>query len=1147
MACRPASPPGIRAAFLPLVIASLALWVSGCDQNGGGAPTDPLDPGGSQAPATGHLQVEVTTVGGPLPESFTLRVGTARGPVPVRGKSDLSDLPVGALEVGLEGVPGWCTVAGDNPRTVQVAARALTATPFFVACDPDRGILPRASGAPGTATVGPQGGVVQAVAPDGSRMRLTVPPGALSSPTEIRITPAAFQGLSGLVASFTGGAILEPAGLRFQVPATFALTPAGGTASLRFVAGAVFDEGGAPEWQLPRMDEAEESLLLDIRHFSGGVLGELFPGAWADVVEGLGLVPEVHPFGPTLQPISGAPGVVRQAPICVQVTSPQAGAPEPVPFLRAPVTFLRVEGPVRQFSPVEVFTDAGGVACAHPRIFDVDVHPSGSWVLAVAVAFPNTTFESGTRTSLFVFHENFPMSVRLEAPQAAVSDEPFRLCALVANREDPTRAIPGVRVVFASFPYAPTGIIPSAVSGADGQACTSVLLQLPDDQGGEEDVTIRATAPALDPLVDPSRPGVSEQAFVFHDDEITFPVARAPLILELEAPVTVALDESATICAVLHRGVNPQAGRDVFFSIASGGGRFPGVGGAERVAGVITGTAGPGRGCLEYRAPDSDREETVTLEARTRLRGDGSLVERITLQVVNPRPVLDLTPVPAFLTEDGAVGRICASLRDVGRFEPVVGATVVFAVEGPGALNPPEGDPLTTDAEGLVCVDYTAPDPLPDGTTPVTIRGEATSDDFEGTVTGSVVLELRRSPVLVSLSANPTLLETDGGTSRICAFVRLAEGGTPEVGTPVRFFTQGPGSVAGAGQSIPTNGEGLSCTDYNAPDPLPQGTTDVVIRAEVGPPASLQEASVTVRLQTEEEEEEEEVGPQPPCAEGVVTGNLSVSGAGQLGSLDGIGTVTQRLSLSGSFPERVDLRALCEVGDQLLIRGGFGGAVTEFPGGLLLSGLQFVGRTPNTNNPQTGTLRVERVQALTELLLPNLERAVARIQNLITLGGGVVVDDNPDLRRVVLGRDGGELTMEGILVTSNPLLEELAVRSGIRGTGFIAGASVPQIREVRISGNTSLRSIRTGRFWVQRLAVQNNAALTEVVLGGDSEIDALTVTGNLSLQSLDGIPCGTRILGGIFIEGNPQLDVGAVQALAAGCWIVHPDADVEIR
>jgi hypothetical protein len=90
----------------------------------------------SCAPSGGTIQVTTTTTGsGSDPDGFTLLLdGTDKGPVGVSASASLPGIPSGDHMLGLAGLAANCQVAGDNPRSVTVAAGQTMAVPFSVTC-----------------------------------------------------------------------------------------------------------------------------------------------------------------------------------------------------------------------------------------------------------------------------------------------------------------------------------------------------------------------------------------------------------------------------------------------------------------------------------------------------------------------------------------------------------------------------------------------------------------------------------------------------------------------------------------------------------------------------------------------------------------------------------------------------------------------------------------------------------------------------------------------------------------------------------------------------------------------------------------------------------------------------------------------------
>lgn len=124
--------------------------------------------------------------------------------------------------------------------------------------DPDHSVTKR---------IGPDGGEIKAKAPDGARLILTVPKGALLTETSITLTPIAqVSGLPGDISGLTG-AMMEPDGLQFFVPATLEiqpLQPMGLGDRLHWG----FSEHGE-ETLLHMPDLKAEGIVIPLDHFSG--------------------------------------------------------------------------------------------------------------------------------------------------------------------------------------------------------------------------------------------------------------------------------------------------------------------------------------------------------------------------------------------------------------------------------------------------------------------------------------------------------------------------------------------------------------------------------------------------------------------------------------------------------------------------------------------------------------------------------------------------------------------------------------------------------------------------------------------------------------------------------------------------------------
>jgi hypothetical protein len=91
----------------------------------------------------GSLQVITNTTGSGLdPDGYALHVGEPLDDAVIEylmGLNDeaiLSQVLPGEYSLELTEVAGNCAVAGDNPRTVTVAARDMTVSTFQVTCAP---------------------------------------------------------------------------------------------------------------------------------------------------------------------------------------------------------------------------------------------------------------------------------------------------------------------------------------------------------------------------------------------------------------------------------------------------------------------------------------------------------------------------------------------------------------------------------------------------------------------------------------------------------------------------------------------------------------------------------------------------------------------------------------------------------------------------------------------------------------------------------------------------------------------------------------------------------------------------------------------------------------------------------------------------
>lgn len=94
-------------------------------------------------PATGSLRATATTTNSPVPSpSYAVSVdGRTPQDLGASASATVSDLVAGTHTVILSGVPDSCTIAGENPRTVEVGAGATTEVGFVVTCAPVTGAI----------------------------------------------------------------------------------------------------------------------------------------------------------------------------------------------------------------------------------------------------------------------------------------------------------------------------------------------------------------------------------------------------------------------------------------------------------------------------------------------------------------------------------------------------------------------------------------------------------------------------------------------------------------------------------------------------------------------------------------------------------------------------------------------------------------------------------------------------------------------------------------------------------------------------------------------------------------------------------------------------------------------------------------------
>ena len=106
------------------------LGLLGCGGGSGGGPTGPT------GPTEGTLEIVSSTAGSDLdPDGYSLTVDEgAANPLAPNGADTVASLAVGNHTVTLAGVASNCTLGGDNPRSVEIAAGSMASLRFEVAC-----------------------------------------------------------------------------------------------------------------------------------------------------------------------------------------------------------------------------------------------------------------------------------------------------------------------------------------------------------------------------------------------------------------------------------------------------------------------------------------------------------------------------------------------------------------------------------------------------------------------------------------------------------------------------------------------------------------------------------------------------------------------------------------------------------------------------------------------------------------------------------------------------------------------------------------------------------------------------------------------------------------------------------------------------
>lgn len=153
--------------------------------------------------------------------------------------------------------PAVVTAMNPGGRIGSIAFTVLSPRPHAIAPDVSR---------TATVSVSELGGAVTAQAASGATFRLEVPAAAVSSPTTISVTPVRAVANLPLTGELAFGVVLQPAGLRFDRPATLTITlPAGTDPSDLF--GFLFDDSGG-NFEILRVTASGTTLSMQVPHFS---------------------------------------------------------------------------------------------------------------------------------------------------------------------------------------------------------------------------------------------------------------------------------------------------------------------------------------------------------------------------------------------------------------------------------------------------------------------------------------------------------------------------------------------------------------------------------------------------------------------------------------------------------------------------------------------------------------------------------------------------------------------------------------------------------------------------------------------------------------------------------------------------------------
>ena len=115
--------------------------------------------------------------------------------------------------------------------------------------------------------IGPAGGSIIAVASNGTKFTLSIAAGALSTPMAIAMTPIAHMAGLPLMGQVLAAVRLEPANVRFNVPATLIIEATAPFDTTPFLAGFIVQDDGSGYW-LMSATLAGNRAIVPIAHFS---------------------------------------------------------------------------------------------------------------------------------------------------------------------------------------------------------------------------------------------------------------------------------------------------------------------------------------------------------------------------------------------------------------------------------------------------------------------------------------------------------------------------------------------------------------------------------------------------------------------------------------------------------------------------------------------------------------------------------------------------------------------------------------------------------------------------------------------------------------------------------------------------------------